>query len=73
LKQNLLKSPNLSLLHQLQLPRSKVAVVKPVPAIFSAKATRPLSRDRVPPVAAEALLALVWAEDRMLLGFLRNR
>ena len=51
------------------LPGSKAAAAKQVLAIFSAKATWRLCRDRVSPVAAEAPLALVWAEDRVLPAF----
>ena len=67
-KQSRQKVPNLNLPPKLQLRESKAAAAKPAPEIFSAKATRRLSRDQVPPVAAEAPLALVWAEDRVTPG-----
>src|SRR4030095_1859815 len=71
-KQSRQKVPNLNLPPKLQLRESKAAAAKRAPEISSATATRRLSRDQVPPVAAEALLALVWGEDRVLPVFRRR-
>src|SRR5262245_22207201 len=72
-KQNRQKAPNPNLLPKLRRRELKAAAAKPAPETFSAKAMRRLSQDQVPPVAAEALLALVWAEGRVLPVFRRNR
>ena len=71
-KRNPLKPPNLSPLPKLP-PGRRRRQRSAAPAIFLAKATWRLSRDRVPRVAAEAPLALVWAEDRVFPAFRRRR
>src|SRR4029453_8625944 len=72
-KQSRPKVPNLTPPPKLQPRESKAAAAKRAPEISSATATRRLSRDQVPPVAAEALVALGWGGGGGVPCFRRGR